>query len=235
MDIQDQLELNSLFEGLQPMASKKAAVCIGRFNPATKGHYAIINLVKKFIREKADLGLEASPIVVIIGGGKSDADRKRNPLTVHEREAFMKASGSADGVRFMTATNAFEAFSLVRAEGFEPIAIAAGSDRVHDYIRILDGYFKTPSGDAIKHYKIDLARDAAAVSDDDETKQKAMDSTLASMKDGSELDIDEVSGSLARRAVELGYEAEFAEIVGMKAKPTLAKKMFNKIKAALAE
>ena len=38
-----------------------------------------------------------------------------------------------------------------------------------------------------------------------------------------------MSGSLARRAVELGYEDVFAEIVGLEDKPALAKKMFDKI------
>ena len=102
---------------------------IGRFNPPTKGHYAVINTVKKFIRENKNLGLEAGPVVVIVGGSKSDADKQRNPLSVEERELFMKASGYTNGCTFLSAKNAFEAFGLLRDKGFEPIAVAAGTDR----------------------------------------------------------------------------------------------------------
>jgi hypothetical protein len=232
MNIQEQLELNALFEDLSPMGSKKVAVVIGRFNPPTKGHYKVINAVKEFIRKNPKIGLEATPAVMIIGGSKSDADKKRNPLSVSERELFMKSSGKADGVLFFTATNAFAAFAALREKGFEPIAIAAGSDRMGDYTKILDKHFLTDDGKAIKHYGINLDRDEDAVTTDKDAKKAAMDNIL---KKGGEIEDDLVSGSLARRAVELGYQEEFASIVGLSAKPALAKKMFAKIAAAIKE
>lgn len=235
-NIQHQLEMNALFEDLAPMASKKVAVVIGRFNPPTKGHYAVIDTVKKFIRQNKDLGLEATPVVIIIGGSKSDADKKKNPLTAEERELFMKSSGNANGVVFFIASNAYAAFSLLREKGYEPIAFAAGTDRVDDYKKILDKYFLTPDGMPIKHYPIHLARDAAAIEKDKDAKKAAMDRALDSAKNtGSKIDTDIVSGSLARRAVELGYEEEFASIVGLENKPGLAKKMFDKIANAIKE
>lgn len=222
----------SIFEDVPSPGDKRVAVVIGRFNPPTKGHYAVISKVKKFIKDNPKLNLEAVPVVIVIGGGKTDQDKARNPLSVDERILFMVSSGHADGVRFLIAKNAFEALAIARSHNFEPIAVAAGSDRVDDYIRMLDEYFKDVNGDAIKHYKIKLDRDEAAVETGD-AKQASMDSILKSIKDGDALATDLVSGSLARRAVELGYEPEFADIVGLQHNPTLAKKMFNKIKAAL--
>lgn len=234
-NIDTELELSALFEDISPMGSKKVAVVIGRMNPPTKGHYAVINQVKKFIRDNPKLGLDVSPVVVIIGGSKSDADKKRNPLTVDERLSFMKGSGNANGVVFRQATNAFAALAELRDAGLEPIAVAAGTDRIDEYIKILDKNFKTPDGGEIKHHKIHLVRNNDAVLTKKDDKAKAMDSALASMKDGDDLSTDLVSGSLARRAVELGYEKEFAEIVGLESKPAIAKKMFAKIAASLKE
>lgn len=70
---------------------------------------------------------------------------------------------------------------------------------------------------------------------DKDAKRAAMDAALADMLDGGDISTDMVSGSIARRAVELGYEPEFAKIVGLEKKPALAKKMFDKIKSAISE
>jgi hypothetical protein len=235
MNIEQQLQLNALFEDAPPMASKKVAVVIGRFNPPTKGHYAVINEVRKFIKSHPKLGLESNPVVVVVGGSKSDLDKKRNPLTVDERILFMSSSGQANGVIFFTAKNAFEALTVPRQNGFEPIAVAAGSDRIDDYIKILDKHFKTPDDKPIEHLAIKLQRDDSAVETGKEEKQAAMDKALKSAASGEDLETDIISGSLARRAVELGYEEEFAKIVGLEGKPVLAKKMFKKIKDAISE
>ena len=231
----EQIEMQAIFEDLSPMGSRRVAVVIGRFNPPTKGHYEVINTVKSFIKRNPKLGLDVSPVVVIIGGSKSDADKKRNPLSVDERISFMKGSGNANGVTLLTAINAFAALAMLRDKGMEPIAVAAGSDRIEDYIKILDKNFTKPDGSPIEHHKVNLKRDDSAVLSKSEDKKNAMDSTLSSMKSGDALATDLVSGSLARRAVELGYEEEFASIVGLENKPVLAKKMFNKIKQSLGE
>lgn len=235
MDSQEQIKVSGLFEEMAPMGKKKVAVVIGRFNPPTKGHYAVIDKVKKFIRTNKNLGLEAQPVVFVIGGGKSDADKKRNPLSVDDRILFMTSSSNANGVVFMSASNAFGALSKLRDEGMEPIAIAAGTDRIDDYMKMLDKYFTTPDGSPIKHHKILLDRDEDAIATNKDEKRTAMDSVLKDAKEkGREIDTDLVSGSLARRAVELGYFEEFAEIVGLK-NLNLARKMFNKIKKAMEE
>ena len=237
MNINEQLEMNLLIEAGDkvPMGSKRVAVVIGRFNPPTRGHYAVIDEVKKFIRSNQRLNLEAYPVVVVIGGSKSDSDLKRNPLSVDDRILFMTSSGMANGAKFMSAKNAFEAFANVRKEGFEPIAIAAGSDRIQDYIKILDKHFTDDEGNQIKHYGITLSRDEDAVETHKDDKQKAMDATLETLKSKNILAVDQISGSLARRAVELGFKEEFAKIVGLDKKPALADKMFNKIAAAIKD
>lgn len=235
MNIDQQLQLNALFEDAPPMASKKVAVVIGRFNPPTKGHYLIINEVRKFIKANPKLGLEANPVVVVVGGSKSDADKKRNPLTVDERILFMTSSGQANGAIFFTAKNAFEALTVPRQNGYEPIAVAAGSDRIDDYIKMLDKHFKTDDDKPIKHVAIKLERDESAIETDKAQKQASMDAALKSAASGEDIETDIISGSLARRAVELGYEEEFAKIVGLEDKPVLAKKMFQKIKTAISE
>lgn len=227
--------MNQLFEELAPMGKKKVAVFLGRFSPPTAGHYAMINKVKAFIRKNKNLGLESAPAVIIIGGSKSDSDKKKNPLTPQERQLFMSASGKADGVSFFVAPNAFAAFSALREKGFEPIAIAAGTDRIDDYLRLLNQYFKTPDEKAIKHYAIRLERDEDAIETKAKDKQKSMDEVLKRLHGGDEADIGTISGSLARRAVELGYEPEFAKIVGLEHNPTLAKKMFAKIAKAIKD
>lgn len=228
-------ETQIVLEDLSPMAKKKVAVVIGRFNPPTKGHYAVIDQVKKFIRQNKNLGLETAPAVVIIGGGKTDADKKRNPLSAEERRLFMSASGKANGVKFFIAPNAFAAFAMLRDNGLEPVAIAAGTDRITEYKKILDKYFKDPSDKKIKHYTINLDRDEVGFDLKKKEKQNTLDSVLKSLKNSDDVETDIVSGSLARRAVELGYEPEFAKIVGLEDKPALAKKLFNKIAAALKE
>jgi hypothetical protein len=214
---------------IPPMAKKRVAVIIGRFNPPTRGHYAIIDSVKAYVRKHPDLHLEASPAVVVIGGNKAEEDKSRNPLSQEDRIKFMQASGRANGVNFFLAPDIMRGFEILRDNGLEPIVVAAGSDRVSDYLHILNTYFTQPDGKKIKHFSISLARTGDAIEKSKSDKDAAVDSILNSKN----FDTDKISGSLARRAVELGYEPEFAKIVGLERKPVLAKKMFNKIKASL--
>lgn len=213
--------------------SKRAAVIIGRFNPPTSGHYALFNTVKKFIRSNEDLRLEAVPIVVVVEGKETSKDKTRNPLTGDERVSFMIGSGKADGVKFLKAGSAFDAFEAVRKAGFEPIAIAAGSDRASNYLSMLDKYFKTSDGESIKHHKIELPRSA-----NEETAPKEKIDKDAALADvlkyvDKDLPIEMVSASLARLAVKSGEREKFAIIVGLTDKPKLAALMFDKIKAAM--
>ena len=228
-----ELDQIKLFEEIQPMGKKRVAVIVGRFNPPTKGHYALINTVRKFIKSNPNLKLEFTPVVVVIGGGKTEEDKSKNPLSVQDRITFMQASGHTNGCILLSASNAFTAMAGLRDKGLEPIAIAAGTDRIDDYMRILDKNFKTDNGEAIKHYKIHLERSEDAIEKDKSEKAKKLDNALSNLKSTGEVDTDLVSASLARRAVELGYKEEFAEIVGLTHNKVLANKMYDKIKTSM--
>jgi hypothetical protein len=223
-----------LFEAMAAMGSKRVAVVIGRFNPPTLGHYAIFNKVKSVLRANSKFDLDVIPVVIVIGGSKSDADKSRNPLSVDDRIMFMQASGHADGITFMSAKNAYAALANLRNSDLEPIAIAAGSDRIADYKRILDDNFKDPKGEKIRHHTITLQRDEdSGVELNAQDKNDALDTLLDELKKTGKIDIDLISGSLARRAVELNRLEEFSIITGLKSKPVLAKKMFGKIQTSL--
>lgn len=199
--------------------TQKAIVMVGRMNPPTIGHYKVISEMKKYIRTHPELKLAAFPVVVIVEGEESSKDTKRNPLTGRERINFMEASGRANGVKFLIAKSGYDAFEEVRKAGLEPLVIAAGSDRAEAYKNMLDKYFKTKVGRPINHHVMKIERDLEV----DTT------STLSN----SDYDVTKVSGSLARNAVEHGYEDVFAEITGLAEKPDLAKKLFDKVKRAM--
>lgn len=207
---------------------RRAAVVVGRFNPPTIGHYAVFDKVKEFIRKNGDLRLDAIPIVVIVDGKKTGADKNKNPLTPQERISFMEASGKADGVKFLVAGSAFDAFHAVRKAGFEPIAIAAGSDRADNYLELLDKYFKDDRDRVIDHYVVKLDRDADS-SEIDSEKDQSLDDILQYMD--QDIPVDMVSGSLARHAVKKDSLDKFAIITGLT--PKLAALMFKKIKSAM--
>lgn len=211
--------------------AKRAAVIVGRFNPPTIGHYAVVQTVKKFIEANPELKLDVVPIVVVIEGKETSKDKLRNPLTADERISFMKGSGKADGVRFLKAASAFLAFEECRKAGFEPIAVAAGSDRGGNYLEMLNKYYKAADGSDIKHSLIELPR--AGTNESEEKLDK--DAALADVLRYTDADIPVtmVSASLARLAVQRDEREKFAIIVGLTDKPDLANMMFNKIKAAM--
>lgn len=206
---------------------------VARANPPTIGHFKVIDAMKTFIRSNPDLKLSV-PVVVIVDGKKSGQDKSQNPLSAEERVKFIQASGRANGVPILVAPSGFAAFKAVREAGYEPVAVAAGSDRAQGYLELLDRYFTAKDGSTVKHMLIPgLEREGQA--GDKKGRTSAMEKALANLKKGGELDAAEVSGSMARRAVKLGYEEEFARIVGLEKKPKLAKLLFNKIKASLGE
>ena len=220
-----------LTEATVGMQQKKAAVMVGRLQPPTGGHYKVLDAMKTYIRKSKEVD---AAVLVIISGEKSSQDKEKNPLTAEERVKFVEASGRANGVIVLTAPSGFAAFEAVRKAGYEPIAVAAGSDRAAGYIELLDKYFTDPNGGKIKHVRVP-GLDREGQDGKQNQKTGAMNKALEALKGGGELDLAEVSGSMARRAVELGYQEEFAAIVGLEKKPKLAKLMFDKIKAAMGE
>ena len=215
-----------LNEDLNQPQTKNAVVIVGRFQPPTIGHYKVIDKAKKYIRENKHLNLFTKPILVIVNGEKSSKDKMTNPLSVEDRVYFMENSGRANGVVFLNAHNAFAAFNEVRKAGYEPIVVAAGSDRVEGYIKLLDDKFLDKNGKKQKHFKIgELTRH----------ELPANEKSLKKIHDENSVDAGEVSGSLARRAVELDYFEEFVKITGLEKNIPAAKKMFKQIKAQIGE
>ena len=198
---------------------KRAAVFIGRMQPPTIGHYAVIQSMKKYISNNPKLELSPVPVVVIIDGKETGKDKVRNPLTASERISFMQASGHANGVKFLSANDAIKAFESVREAGFEPIAIAVGSDRAEKYLNMLNKYFTEPDGKKITHHQILIPRNSSG-------DEGAAD-ILTHMDDT--VPVSMVSGTLARLAVKSGDFEKFKIIVGLEKKDKLAKMMFNKI------
>lgn len=205
-----------------------SVVMIGRCQPPTEGHYKVIDAMKAFIRKNKNLNLSSLPIVMIVTGENTSKDVAKNPLSAEDRIKFMRASGRANGVTFGVVDNAFNGFEAVRKLGYEPIAIAAGSDRAEKYIEMLNKYF-TNDGEPITHYIVPgLERQ-----NPDDGGDKSVKSTIEDIKDGGVLNDAEISGSMARTAIEMGFEDVFAKIVGLTKKPKLAKLMFDKIKSTM--
>ncbi len=223
-------DMSTLLEESVGEQPKKAAVVVGRMNPPTIGHYAVFDAVKKYIRDHEDLKLEAIPIVVIIEGKETSKDKKKNPLSAEDRIKFMTASGKADGIKFIVASSAFAAFEEVRKAGFEPVAVAAGSDRADSYLQMLDKYFLTKAGEKIKHHAITLGRTMGHTAKKGHEKEALAD-ILAHVD--AEIPVEMVSASLARLAVQKNEQEKFAILTGLVDKPELAKKMFDKIKTAM--
>lgn len=262
MDLYDDNSLKNLFEAAPEMAkvgSKKVAVVIGRFNPPTIGHYKLISQAIKEMKTNPKFkGIDPFPVIIVIGSDEkhekmlsdlesgNDKDKAkaikelaRNPLTVADRIAAMQQSGKINIIpksNFITASNPFVALSKIRELHFEPIAVVAGSDRSSDeagsseYIKMLDKYFMNDDGSPIKHLEVSIERKGEGKPAD---KDAFVEKLLSAMKSGKELTGEEASGSVARRAVSLGYKEEFAKITGLEDKPALASKLFSKIEKAI--
>lgn len=206
--------------GEQP---KKAVVMVGRMNPPTAGHYKVIDLMKKF--ERTNKGV--TPIVVVVAGDKSSKDLKKNPLSGEDRIKFMKASGKANGVKFILSNSAFAAFEEVRKAGYEPYAIAAGSDRGSKYLEMLDKYFTAEDGSKLKHVIMPGLQER----EDPDDEGVPSEEVLELAEKGEEIPIHLISGSMARLAVKMGLKNAFAKILGVDRK--LADMIFKKVQAAL--
>lgn len=175
-----------------------------------------------------ELKVELFPYVAVINGKETSKDKERNPLTPEERVRFMQSSGLSNGVRFIHAGNAVEAFNKLREMNREPLVVVAGSDRGQDYKRILDEYFKNSDDSAINHELVEIGRDADASTGENE---EALQNILDHMN--GDIDVNMVSGSLARYAARNGDLENFAIITGLR--PKAAKILMDKLVAVQGE
>jgi hypothetical protein len=214
--------MDELLEETLPMQPKKAVVMLGRMNPPTVGHYMVINSMKKYIREHKDV----TPFIVVIAGKETSKDLSKNPLSAEDRLKFIKASGKADGIQMFEAGSVFAAFEKLRELGYEPYAVAAGSDRAKKYIELLDKYF-TDDGKKLPHEIVPGLKER----EDPDDEGTPSEEILKLAEDGEDIPLFMISGSMARLAVKLGYKVAFSKIVGLPQK--LSDMMFAKVQRAL--
>lgn len=153
---------------IPPYQKRRAVVCVGRWQPPTKGHGRTINAARKFYRDNK---LDAI-VVVVVDGTETSKDKRRNPLSAGQRIRYLKASRYGNGVVYLTATNAFAAFIAVREAGYEPYAVVGGrivddsvgevEDRPSAYKEMLDKYFVGPNGKNYDHPAVSLERDLSS-------------------------------------------------------------------------
>lgn len=197
---------------------KNGAVFIGRFNPPTIGHYNVIDKMKQYITSHKNYNINPIILIVVIDGEKSGKDKKINPLTANERVRYMRVNKSCNGCKFIIAKDAIDGFNKVRDAGFEPVFIAGGSDRVENYMEILENY-----DDSIERYMFKVDRNIPTITDDNAAE---LLNTINSE------DVKMVSASLARKAVELGDLEKF-KILTDTVDGNVGQIMFDKIKKAM--
>jgi cytidyltransferase-like protein len=104
--------------------SKKVAICVGRFQPWTLGHY-------KMIEEAKELDLPVH-VFVVTGKNKSREYMMKNPFTPELRKQIIEKSvdeGDITGVDFISPANLLEIIRILRDKDMEPVAFLMGSDR----------------------------------------------------------------------------------------------------------
>jgi cytidyltransferase-like protein len=194
---------------IPPQQEKTAVVIIGRFQPPTIGHTAIINAAKKAFRKyKYD-----AIIVCVIAGKETSKDKQKNPLSGESRVYYLENSSYGKGIKYLVAGSAFDAFIKCREMGYEPMCVVGGhfvsgeneENRAEGYKQILDKYFKAKDGDTIDHKTVVLDRDTSAG------------------------DVKGVSGSTVRAAVLHDKYEDFREMVAVDS-DEIAKKMWNELK-----
>lgn len=228
-----------LLEDMPSIQTKLAAVFIGRCSPPTAGHYKVINqmanVIRTYNKEHEGSPLETTPVIAIVVGKNTSKDKSRNPLSYDDIVKVMKAAGQIDNKAiFIKAESAFDALVKCREKGYEPILVFGGSDRGNDkgspYKDILDNYFVTKNNKKIKHEFISTERNNAA-----DLGNEAQETLLHMIEKDGEVDVSEVSGTLARKAVAMGLHRAFAVITGLSGKKEIADIVFNKVKRGLAK
>lgn len=216
--------MTDLLEETLPAQSKRAVVMLGRMNPPTVGHYKVIDAMKKFVR----LNKDVTPFIVVIAGKETSKDLSKNPLSAEDRIKFITASGKANGIKVISSSSVFAAFEEIRKLGYEPFAVAAGSDRAKKYIELLDKYF-TDDGKKLPHEVVPGLQER----EDPDDEGTPSEEVLKLAEDGEDIPLYLVSGTMARLAVKLGYKEAFSKIVGLPR--NLSDLMFEKVKKALGE
>jgi len=112
-------------------AENKVNVIVGRFQPLHKGHIGI----SKFLKESNG----HDTVFVIIRGNKPN---KKSPISLElQNKLFEEVQKNEPQIVGTFVTNRVilnEIFTLLRSNGYEPISLGAGDDRVESYNEQLD-------------------------------------------------------------------------------------------------
>lgn len=123
----------------------------GRFQPPTIGHGLLIQQLSKLAEEN-----DSDAYVFI----SSTQDKKKNPLTVYQKEYWLKKMFPIENVRFINTTTCpkslpyagrfkdcktiFAVIDVLLSAGYKRITMCVGSDRVPDFQKLLSKY--SPEG-----------------------------------------------------------------------------------------
>ena len=100
--------------------SKEVSLFLGRMQPIHKGHQAIIASMK-------------NPIVLLVKGQSSSADKAKNPFDAAYQEKLIKKLNRHVDVRVISTGYIPDVAATLREEGKEVTAVYAGEDRINSY------------------------------------------------------------------------------------------------------
>ena len=134
----------------------------------------------------------------------------------------MRGSGHASDVRYLIAKDVMEAIEILKDAGYDPVAVATGSDRGDSYVKLLNKYYETDN----KRESLVLKRSELDV------KSATIDDILANFD--KDTPVEFISGSLVRATVKAGEFDKFAIMTGLNDNPKLAKSSFDKMKSSMS-
>lgn len=100
--------------------AKEVSIFLGRMQPIHKGHQAIIKMMK-------------NPIVLLVKGKASSADKAKNPFDEAYQAKLIKKLNANVDVRVVATGYLPDIAAQLREEGKELVAIYAGEDRIGGY------------------------------------------------------------------------------------------------------
>lgn len=198
---------------------KPSVIVIGRYQPPHLGHYAIFDMAKEYIAKNGEVF--EYPIIVVIDGEKSGKDKSRNPLSAEERVNVMRGSGHANEVRYLIAKDVMGAIEILKDAGYDPVAVATGSDRGDSYVKLLNKYYETDN----ERESLVLKRSELDV------KPATIDDILSNFD--KDTPIEFISGSLVRATVKADEFDKFAIMTGLNDNQKLARSTFDKMKSSM--
>lgn len=158
-----------------PTQDKNVELFLGRMQPIHLGHEAIIKKMK-------------NPIVALVKGKASGANKERNPLTSKDQIKYLKKLFTSLDIIEVPTGFIPDIINHIRKEGKEVSVVYAGADRISGYKKMIDVYNKKLGDDqqmSVKFKETPRITSATTVrdairSDDFETFKSSMPKKLHS-------------------------------------------------------